>query len=145
MIRRVSMAYLWLWNWSWIFFMGCSTYTYTRNRDSSLPGGNGWWKLILCFPSLILASPAWFFVSTVWTRFFWVPETRCLVFRKWFVHQLTESWNSLVINHRIHVCIFTYIFIYMHLLYIDHRNQPHVGKYTSPMDPIQYIFINHEI
>ena len=37
-----------------------------------------------CFPSLILASPAWFFVSTVWTRFFWVPETRCLVFRRWF-------------------------------------------------------------
>lgn len=37
-----------------------------------------------CFPSLILASPAQFFVSTVWTRFFWVPETRCLVFRRWF-------------------------------------------------------------
>jgi len=27
--------------------------------------------------------------------------------------------------------------------YIYHKNQPHVGKYTSPMDPLGYVHIQY--
>ena len=41
------------------------------------------------------------------------------------------------LSHRIHVwCIYTYNIYINKCLYIYHKNQPNVGKYTSPMDPM---------
>ena len=51
-----------------------------------------------------------------------------------------EKKHVSIISHRIHVW-----YIYLHLVgctiftYIYHNNQPNVGKYTSPMDPMGII------
>ena len=59
----------------------------------------------------------------------WIPENQHAIFEK-------ESRIFNTITHTIHVW-----YIYLHLPYFTIKKQPNVGKYTSPMDGMGYVWL----